>query len=130
LTRSLKAANMTDMSKTLGEEIRRLRTEAGFTLRDFAKKLEISAAYQSDIEHNRRRPPDPLLKKMVALLRSVGADYDVLQQLDTRLDSDLKVWANATPGVREMLRKVRDSGRDPREIIRNVEAESKKRSKS
>jgi len=118
------------MSRTLGTEIRRYRTEAGCTLRDFAKKLDISAAYQSDIEHDRRRPPDPLLKKMVGLLRSFGADFDTLRQLDTRLDPDLKVWASATPGVREMLRQVRDSGRDPREIIRKIEDESKKRPKS
>ena len=50
-----------------------------------------------------------------------------LRQLDTRLDPDLKVWANATPGVRDMLRTVRDSGRDPREIIRKLEDESKKK---
>jgi transcriptional regulator with XRE-family HTH domain len=118
------------MSRTLGTEIRRLRTDAGLTLRDFAKRLEISAAYQSDIEHDRRRPPDPLLKRMVGLLRHVGADLVALQQLDTRLEPDLKVWASATPGIREMLRKVRDSGQDPREIIRQLEDDARKRSKS
>lgn len=117
------------MSRTLGTEIRRLRTDAGITLRDFSRRLGHSAAYQSDIEHDRRRPPDPLLREMVALLVDVGADFDALQQLDTRLDPDLKVWANATPGVREMLRQVRDSGRDPREILRRLESESKKRTK-
>jgi len=114
------------MSKTLGPEIRRLRMEEGCTLRDFAKKLGISAAYQSDIEHDRRRPPDPLLRHMVQLLSKVGADLGTLQELDTRLDPDLKVWANATPGIREMLRKMRDSGSDPRDIIRKIEKDSKK----
>lgn len=118
------------MSRTLGTEIRRLRTEANITLRDFAKALKISAAYQSDIEHDRRRPPDPLLKKMVGLLSHVGADLADLQMLDTRLDPDLKVWANATPGVRDMLRQVRESGQDPRDIIRRLEDEAKKRSRS
>jgi len=130
LTCSLEAANMSDVSRTLGTEIRRLRTEAGYTLRGFAKKLNISAAYQSDIEHDRRRPPDSKLREMVQLLRSVGADFAALQQLDTRLDPDLKVWANATPGVRHMLRKVWDSGKDPREIIRSLEEESRKGRKS
>lgn len=111
----------------MGAEIRRLRTEAGITLREFAKKLGISAAYLSDIEHDRRRPPDPLLKAMVSLLRAGGANFDALRELDTRLDPDLKVWANATPGVRDMLRTVRDSGRDPRDIIRKLEDESKKK---
>jgi transcriptional regulator with XRE-family HTH domain len=118
------------MSRTLGPEIRRLRTAAGFTLRDFAKKLGISAAYQSDIEHDRRRPPDPLLRKMVELLAHVGARYEALEELDTRMDPEIRVWANATPGVREMLRKMRDSGRDPREVIRELEGEPKKKRKS
>lgn len=117
------------MNRTLGTEIRRLRTEAALTLRDFARKLGHSAAYLSDIEHDRRRPPDPLLREMVALLQGVGAEFEALQKLDTRLDPDLKIWASATPGVREMLRQVRDSGRDPREILRKIEEEAKKRSK-
>ena len=44
--------------KTLGSEIQRLRTEAGFTLRGFALKAEISAAFLSDIERDRRRPSE------------------------------------------------------------------------
>ena len=106
---------------TLGPEIRRLRVEAGFTLRGFAKKLGISAAYQSDIEHNRRRPPAPLLRRMSQLLPQVGATFETLEQLDTRLDPEIRLWADATPGVREMLRKIRDSGQDPREILRKLE---------
>src|SRR5437773_12190811 len=101
------------MNRTLGQEIRRLRTEAGFTLRRFAEMVDISAAYQSDIEHDRRRPPEKLLRLMVEKLDEVGASYEALERLDTRLDADIKLWANATPGVREMLRTVRESGQDP-----------------
>lgn len=117
------------MERTLGQEIRWLRTEAGYTLRRFADKLEISAAYQSDIEHDRRRPPDRLLKRMAELLREVGASYEALERLDTRLDPEIRVWANSTPGVREMLRKVRESGRDPRELLRRLEEAERARGK-
>ena len=109
------------MDRSLGQEIRRLRTKAELTLRKFALDLGISAAYQSDIEHDRRRPPDQLLKRMVELLDKVGATYDALEKLDTRMDPDVRLWANATPGVREMLRQIRESGQDPREILRKLE---------
>ncbi len=118
------------MNYTLGTEIRRMRTEAGLTLREFARNLNISAAYLSDIEHDRRRPPTELLRQIVGLLHGDSETYKHLEQLDTRLDPALKVWANATPGVREMLRTIRDSGQDPREIIRRLGSDSNKGEKS
>lgn len=102
--------------------------EAGLTLREFSRRVQISAAYQSDIEHDRRRPPDAILKAMVVQLKDVDADFESLRQLDTRLDHELRVWANATPGVREMLRQVRDGGYDPREVLKEM-ARSKKKPK-
>jgi len=109
------------MDRSLGQEIRRLRTKAEYTLRKFALDLGISAAYVSDIEHDRRRPPDQLLKRMVEILAKAGASYEALQKLDTRMDPDVRLWANATPGVREMLRMIRETGQDPREILRKLE---------
>ena len=114
------------MERTLGQEIRHLRSEAGLTLREFAKALEISAAYQSDIEHDRRRPPEPLLREMAQKLRGVGATYEGLEKMDMRLDHETKAWANATPGVREMLRRIRESGQDPREVLKALETEAKR----
>ena len=58
---------------------------------------------------------------MSQLLPQVGATFETLEQLDTRLDPEIRLWADATPGVREMLRKIRDSGQDPREILRKLE---------
>ncbi len=117
------------MGPTLGQEIRRLRTEAGITLRKFAETMEISAAYQSDIEHDRRRPPPPLLKRMVDALKEVGASLPELSKLDTRIDPDVRAWADATPGVRDMLRRMRDTGKDPREILRRLEEEEQRKKK-
>lgn len=126
---SLQAAYTTNMERTLGQEIRRLRIEAGHTLRKFAEKIDISAAYQSDIEHDRRRPPEKLLRKIAGLLREVGGSYEALENLYTRLDPETRTWADSTPGVREMLRKVRELGRDPREVMRELEADQSKKDK-
>jgi transcriptional regulator with XRE-family HTH domain len=105
----------------LGEEIRRLRLQAGFTLRGLAADLEISAAHLSDIEHNRRRPSEKLLRKIAAKLRKVGATYKSLEQLISGIDTETREWAASTPGARALLRLLLEAGRDPQQIHRALE---------
>ncbi len=105
------------MSKTLGSEIRRLRLEAEYTLRGFAKELGHTAAHQSDIEHSRRMPSEALLRRTVETLAHVGADYDELKELDTRLGRDLEQWIQEQPAARAMLRESKASGRSARELL-------------
>lgn len=111
---------------SLGQEILRLRTLAGMTLRAFAEKIEVSAAYVSDIEHDRRRPSDDVLKRIVRELRHVGATHEGLDQLNTRLERDLQNWVANTPSVRHMLRQVKQSGRDPKDILKQLEEDAKR----
>lgn len=105
----------------LGEEIRRLRMRAGFTLRGLAANLEVSAAHLSDIEHNRRRPSEKLLRKIADRLRKVGATYDSLERLISGIDTKTREWAAATPGARALLRRLLETDRDPQEIHRALE---------
>ncbi len=105
----------------LGEEIRRLRLEAGFTLRGLAGDLQVSAAHLSDIEHNRRRPSEGLLRKIALRLRQVGATYEALEQLISGLDTKTREWAATTPGARALLRRLLESDQDPQEIHRALE---------
>lgn len=112
---------MTAKPPTLGSELQRLRTAAGFTLRKFADKVGISAAHQSDIEHDRRRPSPELLTRLATHLRHVGADPERLSQLDTRLSPDVRDWMAETPEARQMLRAVRNSGRDPKAVLKQLE---------
>lgn len=113
-------------AETLGQEILRLRTRAGFTLRGFAERIKVSAAYQSDIEHDRRRPSDEVLRRMAHELRLVGATYEALDKLNTRLERDLQQWVANTPAVRQMLREVKKSGKDPRDIVRQLQDDAKR----
>jgi len=53
---------------SLGQHIRELRDKRDFSLREFAKKLECSAAFLSDIELGRRYPSDEMLSNIAALL--------------------------------------------------------------
>lgn len=106
---------------TLGQEIRRLRMEAGITLRSFAGRLEVSAAHLSDIEHDRRRPSEALLQRIAHELRRYGTTYESLEHLVTGIDAETREWVGSTPGVRKVLRKLRESGRDPLDILRAIE---------
>ena len=47
---------MNNEFKNFGDFIAKKRVEKGITLREMAKKLEISAPYLSDIENDRRNP--------------------------------------------------------------------------
>ncbi|HLQ67562.1 MAG TPA: helix-turn-helix transcriptional regulator [Candidatus Limnocylindrales bacterium] len=105
----------------LGEEIRRLRLSAGHTLRGLATDLDISAAHLSDIEHNRRRPSEKLLRKIAGRLRKVGATYESMEGLISGIDAETREWAASTPGARALLRRLLDADMDPREIQRALE---------
>ncbi len=108
------------MDESLGSAIRRLRLAAGYTLREFAQKLGISAAHQSDIEHSRRMPGDKVLDDSIRLLRHVGAS-DELRKLDPRLSPELQEWVNQTPEVAQLLREMKDSGRSASEVLKRLQ---------
>jgi len=112
---------MADKAKTLGSEIRRLRTDAGETLRGFATRAGISAPHLSDIEHDRRRPSEETLSSICALLKGVGAKYEALTRLSTGLDPDTQAWVSRTPGIRSLLRRIQDDGTSPEDLLREIE---------
>jgi len=108
-------------ASNLGEEVRRLRLVAGFTLRGLAADLGVSAAHLSDIEHNRRRPSEKLLRKIAHKLQKVGATYGSLEQLTSGIDAKTREWAASTPGARALLRRLLEAELDPQEILRALE---------
>ena len=106
---------------TLGQEILRLRLKSGTTLRSFAESIEVSPAYVSDIEHDRRKPSDEVLRRIAKELRLVGATFEALDKLSARLDPATQRWVANSPEVRQMLREVKKSGQNPLDIIRILE---------
>jgi transcriptional regulator with XRE-family HTH domain len=105
----------------LGEEIRRFRLLAGYTLRGLAADVGVSAAHLSDIEHNRRRPSEKLLRKLADKLRKVGATYDSLEKLISGIDYVTREWAATTPGARALLRRLLDADREQQAIQKAME---------
>ena len=95
---------------SLSLEIRRLRERSGYSLRGLGSRLHVSAAHLSDIEHNRRRPSEKLLRDIAYELRGMGATFEALELHLTGIDSKTREWAGVTPGARVLFRKVRESG--------------------
>jgi transcriptional regulator with XRE-family HTH domain len=65
----------------LGAYIRQLRDERDLSLREFAKKLDVSAPFVSDIELGRRHPSEEVLAKIAQVL---GVKVEDLRAHDTR----------------------------------------------
>ena len=52
-------------------------------------------------------------------LAHVGASYEALKELDARLGSELEEWVRKNPGVRQMLRTAKSSGKPVHELLRD-----------
>ncbi len=69
------------MMKTLGQYIRELRDGRDLSLREFAKRVNCSAPFISDIELGRRYPSEKVLAEMAQILQVKLED---LKRHDTR----------------------------------------------
>ena len=65
----------------LGPYMRRRRDELDLSLREFAKRLDCSAAFISDIELGRRHPSE---KVLVEIARVLKVKLEELQAMDVR----------------------------------------------
>ena len=101
--------------KTLGERMRELRLERDFSLREFARDLDVSAAFLSDIELGRRYPSDELLGTIARKLRT---PVEELRALDHRASIDeLRRRATVDPQYAFALRKMVEKNLTPNEIL-------------
>ena len=70
-----------------GQYIRELRTAKGITLREFARQLEVSPTYVSQIEQDKFSPPAE--ERIVRMAQILGVDVDELLALAGRVAEDL-----------------------------------------
>lgn len=115
--------------KTLGMRIRELREGKDLSLREFAKILDLSAAFVSDVELGRRHPSDSVLAKMARILET---SLDELANFDTRAPvEDIRRLTNENPAYGLAFRKVIGEKVTPEELIELAERKSKdKRNKN
>lgn len=111
--------------KSLGERIRELRESRDLSLREFGKKLSLSAAFLSDVELGRRHPSDKVLESMARIL---GATFEELKTLDNRpAVQDLKRLVAQNPAYGFAFRKVMDKGMSPEELLAMVEKQPRRK---
>lgn len=115
--------------QSLGGTIRKLRLKAEITLRELARRVEVSPAHLSDIEHGRRMPSDDLLRRIVRELNDVGAAYVELRILKPQLEDDLERWVTESSEVRQLLREAKDSGRSAREMLDRLRRATRRQSR-
>lgn len=101
--------------KTLGERIRGLREERNVSLRELAARIEVSAAFMSDVELGRRHTSD---KHMVAVALALGATFEDLKDHDTRPPlREFRRLTNANPEYAFAFRKVLDSRISSKDLL-------------
>jgi transcriptional regulator with XRE-family HTH domain len=108
--------------KTLGERIRELREKKDLSLRELAKKLDLSAAFLSDVELGRRFPSDDVLRKIA---KQLNQTVEELKTFDTRAPIEaLKRLISSNPLMGVALRRVVEknvSANDLIELLKKVE---------
>jgi len=101
--------------KPLGERIRELREQQDLSVREFAKKVRISAPFLSDVELGRRHPSDEVLKTIAFAL---GTTLEELKKHDSRLPIEqLKRIAASNPAMGFALRRVVDEDVSADELL-------------
>jgi transcriptional regulator with XRE-family HTH domain len=111
--------------KTLGERIRELREEKDLSLREFAKKLDLSAAFLSDVELGRRFPSDDVLARIAKLL---DQSVEELSAFDTRPPmEELKRMTASNPLLGVALRRVVEKSVSASDLIAMLKKAEKKK---
>lgn len=88
--------------KTLGEFIREKREAAGLSLRELARRVEITAPFLSDIELGRRAPAE---KNLALIAKELGIPLGEIQQYDHRETvSDFKAIIESNPALAGVFR--------------------------
>ena len=110
------------MIKTLGQRIRELRDGKDVSLREFAKKIDVTPAHLSDIELGRRFPSEALLKRIAASLKVSVAE---LEAYDSRPPvEEIKRLSESDPTYGFAFRKMIEAKVSPEEILKSIKQKS------
>jgi transcriptional regulator with XRE-family HTH domain len=101
--------------KPLGEFVRELRDKQDLSVRELARKIDVSAPFLSDVELGRRHPSDEVLRSIAAHL---GTSVAELRKHDSRAPvQQLRRMAANNPAMGFALRKVVDEGVSPEDLL-------------
>jgi transcriptional regulator with XRE-family HTH domain len=107
--------------------MRRRRDELDLSLREFAKRLDCSPAFISDIELGRRNPSEKVLADIARLL---GVKLEDLQALDVRAPiEDIKRLTQADPRYALAFRTMIDKKVSAEELLQLANQKKSERPK-
>ena len=109
--------------KTLGEFIREKRSGLDYSLREFARKIECSPAFLSDIELGKRNPSDELFSKIAEKLE---IPLVKLKEYDARPLKKGSLTDAQSTKYSFAFRKVVETKIDPDELIKFIEKNKRK----
>lgn len=89
----------------MGEVIREARVARG-SLRESAKKLDITPSYMSDIENDRRVPAEEVLRNIAQLL---GLDFDDLMARAGRFGDEAERYLRRHPTAGILFRQISEA---------------------
>lgn len=104
---------MRENTVTFGEYLKHKREERQISLRELARRLNVSAPFISDVENNRRAPlTEERLATLAVVLNLIKAEkaemYDIVGQQKGLLAPDLTPYVNNRPYVSAALRTARN----------------------
>lgn len=118
------------MEKTLGSYIKEEMRKRGFSSRQFAIKCDITPAYISDIEKNKRVPSKEVLERFIRELELSDDEINVLFDLaainyEDRVAYDIANYIMSTPYLRACIRKTMKSYDDSlwEKVYANLDSE-------
>lgn len=116
------------MEKTFGEKMRELRDKADISLRELARKMDVSAPFLSDVERGYRFPSDKLLANLARYFR---VSIDELKRYDNRPPiAEIRKLAETDPRVgfafRTVLEDVKKGKITTDELLKRMKGHQKK----
>jgi transcriptional regulator with XRE-family HTH domain len=114
--------------EALGSYMRRRRDELDLSLREFAKRLDCSPAFISDIELGRRYPSE---KVLADIARVLGAKLEDLQAMDVRAPiEDIKRLTQSDPRYALAFRTMIDKKVSAEELLKLANQKKSEKPKS
>ena len=112
---------------TLGQYMRQVRDEKDLSLREFAKRIDCSPAFISDIELGKRNPSEEVFNKIA---KTLGVTVVELKQYDTRPNAEGLRKLSVDPKFAFAFRTIIDSNIDSKDLLDFVKKQANKNKKS
>jgi transcriptional regulator with XRE-family HTH domain len=109
------------LETTLGGRIREARLARTRGLRDFARELDITPSYLSDIENDRRVPAEPVLRTLATKL---DLDFNELMSLGGRLGEEAERYVRRVPEAARLFRRMAEQqleGQDLQKLDQEID---------